>query len=39
MGKAFFLGISSTIGRLAAGWFTDRNLLHPITIAAIAVRF
>jgi len=39
--KANFLlsviGISSTIGRLAAGWFTDRNLLHPITIAAIAV--
>jgi len=39
--KADFLlsviGISSTVGRLAAGWFTDRNWIHPITIAAIAI--
>lgn len=31
------IGISSTIGRLAAGWLGDRQWLHPATICAISL--
>jgi len=31
------IGISSTVGRLIAGWLCDRPWLHPVTIASISI--